>query len=217
MCEFPLLLCCVFGLFFELSLYTGIYDRLPYKDLYTALSMLTHRLNVSLESFSRNPRNVSSWTQTSDSTSDSRNQFVFYSHFLYFYTLNILLKLSLKYCNSEKIEYYYKFMCLHEFLVNLSLRNIVYFFNHSILQDCFAESSSEKHCIKKSHKIDDLALSSIILHNRVVCVPIIWLVISDVPVTSPTWNADLFLLSASLLNPQVYSHMGEFDIKSNRH
>lgn len=52
MCEFPLLLCCVCGLFFEHSLYTGIYDRLPYKDLYTALSMLTHRLNVSLESLS---------------------------------------------------------------------------------------------------------------------------------------------------------------------
>lgn len=40
-----------------------------------------------------------------------------------------------------------------------------------------------------------------------------WLVISNVPdVTSPTWNADLFLFFASLLNPQVYSHMGEFDI-----
>lgn len=96
-CEFPLLLCCVFGLFFELSLYTGIYDWLPYKDLYTALSMLTHRLNVSLESLSRDLRNVSSRTQNSDSTSDPRDRFVFYSHFLYLQTLNILLKLSLKY------------------------------------------------------------------------------------------------------------------------
>ena len=31
--------------------------------------------------------------------------------------------------------------------------------------------------------------------------------------TSPTWNANLFLFSASLLNLQVYSHMGEFDIR----
>ncbi|KAL0122657.1 hypothetical protein PUN28_007408 [Cardiocondyla obscurior] len=35
-----------------------IYDWLPYKDLYTALSMLTHRLNVSLESLSRDTRNL---------------------------------------------------------------------------------------------------------------------------------------------------------------
>lgn len=34
------------------SLYIQPYGRLPYKDLYTALSMLTHRWNVSLETFS---------------------------------------------------------------------------------------------------------------------------------------------------------------------
>lgn len=34
------------------SLYIQPYDRLPYKDLYTALSMLTHRWNVSLETLS---------------------------------------------------------------------------------------------------------------------------------------------------------------------
>lgn len=41
------------------SPYIQAYDWLPYKDLYTALSMLTHRLNVSLESLSlRGPRTV---------------------------------------------------------------------------------------------------------------------------------------------------------------
>ncbi|XP_024869263.1 uncharacterized protein LOC112452989 isoform X1 [Temnothorax curvispinosus] len=158
--EFPLLFCCVFGLFFELSLYTDIYDRLPYKDLYTALSMLTHRLNVSLESpLSRSQERI---------VPDPK------------------LRLD------ERLER-----------------------PPFVLQDCSSAQNRrtfEKHRRKKSRT------KLMTLHCRrrcctiTPCVPIMWLVISDVPVTSPTWNADLFLLSASLLNPQVYSHMGEFDV-----
>ncbi|XP_011684856.1 PREDICTED: uncharacterized protein LOC105448148 isoform X2 [Wasmannia auropunctata] len=91
-----------------------IYDRLPYKDLYTALSMLTHRLNVSLESLSRDPRNVSSRTQNSRQARPTRPSFA--------------------------------------------------------LQDRFAQNRRpKKHRGKRSYKIDDLALLSMMLHNHAVC------------------------------------------------
>lgn len=48
-------LACVYSASFVFSLYTEIYNRLPYKDLHAALLMLTHRLNVSLENLSRDP------------------------------------------------------------------------------------------------------------------------------------------------------------------
>lgn len=59
-------LACVYSASFVFSLYTDIYNRLPYKDLHAALLMLTHRLNVSLENLSRDPPGPYRGSEVSD-------------------------------------------------------------------------------------------------------------------------------------------------------